>query len=73
MSAQSLHVKIEAQKLAYEDLRRYVGDPRFARVPVRGLLSKAYAAERARLIRPDRAECAPSAGPRRRATPFILP
>jgi gamma-glutamyltranspeptidase/glutathione hydrolase len=62
MSAQSLHVKIEAQKLAYEDLRRYVGDPRFARVPVRGLLSKAYAAERARLIRPDRAECAPSAG-----------
>jgi gamma-glutamyltranspeptidase/glutathione hydrolase len=56
------HVKIEAQKLAYEDLRRYVGDPRFARVPVRGLLSKAYAAERARLIRPDRAECAPSAG-----------
>jgi gamma-glutamyltranspeptidase/glutathione hydrolase len=62
LSAQSLHVKIEAQKLAYEDLRRYVGDPRFARVPVRGLLSKAYAAERARLIRPDRAECAPSAG-----------
>ena len=61
-SARAWHVKIEAQKLAYEDLRRYVGDPRFARVPVRGLLSKAYAAERARLIRPDRAECAPSAG-----------
>jgi gamma-glutamyltranspeptidase/glutathione hydrolase len=61
-SARACHVKIEAQKLAYEDLRRYVGDPRFARVPVRGLLSKAYAAERARLIRPDRAECAPSAG-----------
>ena len=61
-SARAWHVKIEAQKLAYEDLRRYVGDPRFARVPVRGLLSKAYAAERARLIRPDRADCAPSAG-----------
>jgi gamma-glutamyltranspeptidase/glutathione hydrolase len=61
-SARAWHVKIEAQKLAYEDLRRYVGDPRFARVPVAGLLSKAYAAERARLIRLDRAECAPSAG-----------
>lgn len=61
-SAQAWHVKIEAQKLAYEDLRRYVGDPRFARVPVAGLLSKNYAAERARLIRPDRAQCAPSAG-----------
>lgn len=62
MSARTWHVKIEAQKLAYEDLRRYVGDPRFARVPVRGLLSKEYAAERARLIRPDRAQCAPTAG-----------
>ncbi len=61
-SAQAWHVKIEAQKLAYEDLRRYVGDPRFARVPLAGLLSKPYAAERARLIRADRANCAPSAG-----------
>ncbi|MDW8131377.1 MAG: gamma-glutamyltransferase family protein, partial [Bryobacterales bacterium] len=61
-SPQAWHYKIEAQKLAYEDLRRYVGDPRFARVPVAGLLSKDYAAERARLIRTDRAQCSPSAG-----------
>jgi len=62
MSAQALHVKIEAQKLAYEDLRRYVGDPRFARVPVSGLLSKSYAAERAKLVDLERAQCRPTAG-----------
>jgi len=62
MSAQSLHVKIEAQKLAYEDLRRYVGDPRFARVPVAGLLSKSYAEERAKLVDLERAQCQPKAG-----------
>jgi len=44
------HVMIEAKKLAYADLLRYVADPRFARVPVAGLLDKAYARERARLI-----------------------
>lgn len=54
---ETLHIKIEAQKLAYQDLHRYVGDPRFARVPVAGMLSKQYAAERARLIRLDRANC----------------
>jgi len=61
-SAQALHFKIEAQKLAYEDLRRWVGDPRFARVPLAGLLSKPYAAQRAALIHPERAECRPEAG-----------
>lgn len=61
-SAQSLHWKIEAQKLAYEDLRRYVADPRFAKVPVEGMLSKKYAAERAALIDPQRAQCSPRAG-----------
>ncbi len=38
--ADALHVKIEAQKLAYADLLRYVADPRHAAVPVAGLLSK---------------------------------
>ncbi len=61
-SVQALHWKIEAQKLAYEDLRRYVADPRFARVPLAGLLSKKYAAERAALIHAERARCHPAAG-----------
>jgi gamma-glutamyltranspeptidase / glutathione hydrolase len=56
-SAEAYHLKIEAMKLAYQDLQQFLGDPRFAQVPVAGLLSKNYAAERARLIDPDRASC----------------
>ncbi len=56
-SARALHVMIEAKKLAYADLIRYVADPRFARVPVSGLLSKAYARERARRIDLTKAQC----------------
>src|SRR6185312_9033042 len=52
-----LHKKIEAMKLAYADLYRYNGDPRFAKIPVQGLISKQYAAERAKLINPDKANC----------------
>lgn len=55
--ADALHYKIEAQKLAYQDLRRYLGDPRSGKVPVSEILSKPYAAERARLIDPERARC----------------
>ncbi len=57
LNAQSFHTKIEAQKLAYTDLRRYLGDPRFAKVPVQGIISKQYAAARAALINPNRANC----------------
>ena len=57
VSAEALHFKMEAQKLAYADLQRYVGDTRFGKVPVEGLLSKAYAKERAGLIAPDKARC----------------
>jgi len=56
-SVAELHKKIEAMKLAYADLHRYDADPRFAKVPVQGLLSKKYAKERARLIDPNKANC----------------
>ena len=62
LSVAELHKKIEAMKLAYADLARYNADPRFAKVPVRGLLSKDYAKERAKLIDPGKANCAVSAG-----------
>ncbi|MGH9721811.1 MAG: gamma-glutamyltransferase [Bryobacteraceae bacterium] len=57
VSASALHWKIEAQKLAYADLRRYIADPRFGSIPVAGLLSKKYAAERAKLVDSERARC----------------
>jgi len=52
-SPQSLHVQIEAKRLAYEDRARYYADPRFAKIPIDWLNSKDYAKERARLIRLD--------------------
>jgi len=61
-SADALHVMIEAKKLAYADLRRYVGDPRFSKIPVAGLLSGDYARERAKLIDMSKANCDVSPG-----------
>src|SRR5580692_2036 len=62
LSAVELHKKIEAMKLAYADLGRYNGDPKFARIPVHGILSKEYAQERAKLIDPLKANCDVAAG-----------
>jgi gamma-glutamyltranspeptidase/glutathione hydrolase len=56
-SPQALHVMIEAKKLAYADMLRYVGDPRMTHVPVAEMLSKDRAAVRARLIDPRKANC----------------
>ncbi len=62
LSAEELHKRIEAMKLAYADLARYNADPRFAKVPVAGLLSKEYAKQRAQLINPQKANCDTEAG-----------
>ena len=56
-SVDGLHVKMEAQRLAYADLRRYVGDPKFSKIPVAGLISKEYAAQRAATIDMNHAHC----------------
>jgi len=56
-SAKALHAMIEAKKLAYADLVKYIGDPHGQSLPVKMLLSKDRAAERAKLIDPDRANC----------------
>ena len=56
-SADALHVMIEAKKLAYADMLHYVGDPKFSPVPVREMLDKTHAAERAKLIDPAKAHC----------------
>src|SRR6202051_2370925 len=62
LSVAELHKKIEAMKLAYADLERYNADPRFAKVPVKGILSKLYAQNRAKLIDPKKANCTVAAG-----------
>lgn len=62
LSPRRFHVEMEAQRLAYADLFRYLGDPRFVSVPYNGLISKPYAAERAKLIDPNRAHCNPAPG-----------
>jgi gamma-glutamyltranspeptidase/glutathione hydrolase len=56
-STRTMHVMIEAKKLAYADMLRYVADPHFSNVPVAPLLSKQHGTERARLIDPRKAEC----------------
>jgi len=55
--ADELHIQIEAQKLAYADLHRYVADPKFAKVPADGLISMDYARQRAKRIDPAQANC----------------
>src|SRR5688572_890576 len=49
-SAAALHLFAEAGKLAYADRARYLGDPQFVAVPIKGLLSPAYLEKRAKLI-----------------------
>src|SRR6185295_9170024 len=56
-STKALHVMIEAKKLAYSDMLRYVADPKFAKVPVLPMLSKDNAKARAKLIDPAKAAC----------------
>jgi len=54
-SAASLHEMAEAEKLAYADRAAYLGDPDFVKIPLAGLLSKAYAEHLRSLISPDHA------------------
>lgn len=61
-SAATWHVMIEAKKLAYADMLRYVADRRFASVPVTGMLAKQFASDRARRIDLERAASAVAPG-----------
>lgn len=61
-SADALHAMIEAKKLAYADMHRYVADQKFSKVPVEGMLAKDYAAKRAKLIDMAKANCNVSPG-----------
>jgi gamma-glutamyltranspeptidase/glutathione hydrolase len=55
LSADRLHLEIEAMRLAFADARWYVADPAFSPMSLADLLSKSYAGQRRKLIDPDRA------------------
>ena len=61
-SVESLHTMIEAKKIAYADMLKFDADPRFAKIPVKGLISKEFAAARAKLIDARKAKCEVDAG-----------
>jgi gamma-glutamyltranspeptidase/glutathione hydrolase len=61
-SAESLHLMIEAKKLAYEDRAKYYADPDFSNVPVASLISKEYARVRGKLIDSSHANARPIPG-----------
>jgi gamma-glutamyltranspeptidase/glutathione hydrolase len=54
-SVRSQHLQIEAMKLAFADLYKYVGDPRSMDVTPEQMLDDAYLASRAKLISMDKA------------------
>ncbi|HEY2784536.1 MAG TPA: gamma-glutamyltransferase [Fimbriiglobus sp.] len=56
------HLLVEAKKLAYADRAKFYADPVFAKVPVQKLISKEYAADRAKLIDMKRAMADVAAG-----------
>lgn len=61
---ESVHRQIEAIKLAFADGKRWIADPRFREVPVRELLSDAYADERRKQIGKRAADPLPGSPPR---------
>ena len=61
-STRYIHTIYQAMNLAFADRDFYYGDPYFAKdQPMKGLLSKEYAKERAKLIHPDKND--PKIGP----------
>ncbi|NLA49577.1 MAG: gamma-glutamyltransferase family protein, partial [Bacteroidales bacterium] len=61
-STEYIHHFTEAKKLAFEDRSKYYADPLFSSIPVDRLISKKYAAERRRLINPEKAAMVFDAG-----------
>jgi gamma-glutamyltranspeptidase/glutathione hydrolase len=61
-SSDALHLMAEAMQVAFADRAQYLGDPDFVKIPVAGLLSKDYAAERRALIQRSAHVKLPGAG-----------
>ena len=61
-SPESIHLMVEAKKLAFADREAYVADPDYVNVPLEGMLSAEYARRRAAGIDPERAAATVKAG-----------
>ncbi len=61
-SPERVHAFVEAKKLAFADRAKFYADMDFSDVPVAGLISDAYAAERRSRIDPDRAAASVDGG-----------
>ena len=70
-SAASVHLQIEAMKLAFADAYRYIADARAMDTPVAALLDPAYLRERARLIDTKRASLPTHGVPKHGGTIYL--
>ena len=61
-SVQTFHTMIEAKKLAWADRAKFYADPDFAKIPLKWLISKEYAAQRRKLIDPNKSAPSYDAG-----------
>ncbi|MEO5810960.1 MAG: gamma-glutamyltransferase [Rhodanobacter sp.] len=61
-SAETIHLFVEAKKLAFADRAKFYADPDFVKAPVATLISKEYAAERRKRISMDTAANEVAAG-----------
>ncbi|MGN6672254.1 MAG: gamma-glutamyltransferase family protein, partial [Thermomicrobiales bacterium] len=73
LSPESIHLMVEAKKLAFADREAYVADPEWTKIPLAGLLSKEYAAARRAGIDHDHAAGTVSAGDAWRYDPAGAP
>ena len=63
-TAESVHLMVEAKKLAFADREKYMADPNWVDIPLEGMLSKSYAAEQAKRINLEKAAVdVPAGGP----------
>ena len=63
-TAETIHLMVEAKKLAFADREKYMADPEWVDIPLAGMLSKEYAAEQAERIDKGRAAYdVPAGGP----------
>ena len=61
-TAESIHFMVEAKKLAFADREKYLADPKWVDVPIKGLLSKDYASDQAKGIDREKAAVGVEAG-----------